>query len=602
MSGSNGAPGAVNFSITAQDDVSAKFDKISKRVDGLTKNVNKTQKSFGALALKDMSGLAKRVDGLAEGSVKMSAGLLRAVEPLAVITSAATLAGASRLVSIWADWGSQLLFTSQNIGITATALQTWQNGAQLAGASASALSNGMQALGQNMWNAIGGRAPQITAAMQMLGIHWQNMNGSAKSVNDVLPQIADKIKALHNPFAQAAVATSLLGSAGMDLLPFLRLGAQGIAEYNAKAAAYGVTSIAGVAAANQLRMSQTGLMLAMQGLGLTIAQNVAPVLIPMIGHMRDWVAANRNWIASDITKHVKELGTAIKNIDWKDINNFLAMMTGKSQLSNMLNGLNAGAADSGKGIHDAISWLGTETGSGATSMGDVPILRQIGGLFRQHLSQAAAGVRDQGMAYFESQGWSKAHAASIMANVQGESAFNPAAVNPTSGASGLFQWLGGRASLFKNVFGVSPDQATPQQQFAFAQYELTHTETSSAAALHNSRSAGDGAVAFNNAFERNNNNPIALLNRYNNAQYIDGLVPTSSGSPDSMLKLPSGKEVNIGSGDGSASAQDPGRGATVTVDSNHRNAPPRSPVTPKSSNPTVKTGTVKVEQAMLTTF
>ena len=42
--------------------------------------------------------------------------------------------------------------------------------------------------------------------------------------------------------------------------------------------------------------------------------------------------------------------------------------------------------------------------------------------------------------------------------------------------------------------------------------------------------------------------------------------------------------------------------ATVTIDINHKNAPPGSTVTAKSSNSNVKTGTVKVEQAMLTTF
>ena len=151
----------------------------------------------------------------------------RVIEPLGVITGAASIAGLVRLTTVWADWGSQLLFTAQNIGITATNLQTLQGAATLAGSSATSLSSGMATLGENMWNATGGRAPQVVAAMQMLHINWQNMNRTAKSTADVLPQIADRIKALQNPYAQAAIATALFGSAGTDLLPFLRLGSKG---------------------------------------------------------------------------------------------------------------------------------------------------------------------------------------------------------------------------------------------------------------------------------------------------------------------------------------------------------------------------------------
>jgi hypothetical protein len=55
-------------------------------------------------------------------------------------------------------------------------------------------------------------------------------------------------------------------------------------------------------------------------------------------------------------------------------------------------------------------------------------------------------------------------AAAIMANIQAESAGNPNAVNPTSGAAGLFQMLGGEAADFKRRMGVDVGNATLQQQ------------------------------------------------------------------------------------------------------------------------------------------
>ena len=263
MSGSG--PGAVNFTITAQDDVSSKFDKIKKRVEGLTKNVDKTQKSFGALALQDLSGLNKRVSLVADGAVKMAAGLLEAVEPLAVITSAASLAGVVRLSQAWADMGSKILFASQNIGMNTQQFQVVTNAGELAGVSIISMTSGLQALGQNMWNAVGGRDPAFMASMKMLHLNFRDTNGSIKSYSSLLPQIADKIQALHNPFAQAAVATELFGSAGTDMLPFLRQGAAGIAKLEAAAAANGTMTVQQINQANQLRESYTSLGQALDG-------------------------------------------------------------------------------------------------------------------------------------------------------------------------------------------------------------------------------------------------------------------------------------------------------------------------------------------------
>ena len=48
--------------------------------------------------------------------------------------------------------------------------------------------------------------------------------------------------------------------------------------------------------------------------------------------------------------------------------------------------------------------------------------------------------------FFVSKGLQPAQIAGIMANIKAESSFNPRAVNSSSGAKGLFQWLGGRAA------------------------------------------------------------------------------------------------------------------------------------------------------------
>jgi hypothetical protein len=311
------AGNAIAITITAVDQASERLEAINKRIAGMGAPVVRLQRSFERFS--DASGITKLSKGFADlgrGSLTAFHNVARVVEPLAAITGAASIAGMVKLTTAWADFGSQLGFTARGLGISASALQTFQGAAQLAGTSSSALTSGLQTLGENMYNAVGGRAPEITAAFRYLHLSFQNADGSARSVSAVLPEIADRIKAIQNPFAQAAVATALFGGAAAQMLPFLRLGSAGMAEYEDRVRRYGVMNAAGVTAANNMRIAQAGLTLAVQGLGNAVAQQLAPVLDPLLNQMSEWIARNREWIATGIGRAVQQFATWIQSVNW----------------------------------------------------------------------------------------------------------------------------------------------------------------------------------------------------------------------------------------------------------------------------------------------
>lgn len=605
--------------------------------------VQKLQKAFGRFSsASGITKLAKGFGDLGRGSLSAFRNVARVVDPLAAITGAASIAGMVKLTEAWADFGSQLGFTAQRLGITASALQSFQGGARLAGSSASSLASGMQTLGQNMYNAVGGRAPEITAGFQYLHLSFQNVNGSARSVSEMLPEIADKIKGISDPFAQAAVATALFGGAGEDLLPFLRLGSAGIAKYNAEARRYGVLNAAGVTAANNMRMAQVSLSLAVQGLGNSIAQRLAPVIDPLLGQMSEWIARNRDWIATGIGKAVQDFATWLMAVNWQQVGQGimnvasaigsivgflgrwgkaapdLAIFMGGSWLASMLIPF-ATIAASIAGITSslvALPLLAAATAaalliafkpdaSGTTAQGTYGVLNghptfipttgaiseTTGGyvtqggrqVYRQTAS-AAAGVRNQGMNYFMSQGWSKAHAAAIMGNVQAESSFNPNAdsVDRNTGLHhrGLFQDDPSRWAKLTSLYGPNP---TAIQQFQFAQSELMGSEKATALALNNSPDAMTGAMAFDTGFERSGDDYARQQSRGANALFIGGM---SSYGP----------AANIG--DGSAGAGGTASPAKVTIDLNHTNPPDGTTATVSSNSPNVTVGKVKITKSL----
>ena len=109
---------------------------------------------------------------------------------------------------------------------------------------------------------------------------------------------------------------------------------------------------------------------------------------------------------------------------------------------------------------------------------------------------------DVAMKYFQSQGWSEAQAAGIVANLQAESNFKADVPGDGGQAYGIAQWHPDRQANFKQSSGHSIQGSTFNEQLQFVQWELTHTETATANALRGANSAGEAAAIFCRLYER----------------------------------------------------------------------------------------------------
>lgn len=123
-------------------------------------------------------------------------------------------------------------------------------------------------------------------------------------------------------------------------------------------------------------------------------------------------------------------------------------------------------------------------------------------------------------------GFSKAATAGIMGNIELESGYDPDALNDSSGAYGLFQWLGDRKSLLyerAEIYGVAVNSIAFQMEYFY--YELTEGGESSCFSTYTDLSGLDAfksltdpeqaAILFEAAFERSGG--AALSERINYA-------------------------------------------------------------------------------------
>lgn len=115
----------------------------------------------------------------------------------------------------------------------------------------------------------------------------------------------------------------------------------------------------------------------------------------------------------------------------------------------------------------------------------------------------------QAVKYFVAQGWKDFQAAAIVGNLMQESNLKPTAVNSSSGAYGIAQWLGSRLDALHGQANWS----TLQAQLAFVQAELNGPEQAAADALRATTTLADATMTVRTKYERCGESEAADANR-----------------------------------------------------------------------------------------
>ena len=201
-----------------------------------------------------------------------------------------SVAGFAAMIKNAIDAADQLNKLSQKIGISVEALSTLRFAAQLSDVSLETLQKGIKGLSQNIAEAntgIGDGAQVFDA----LGISVKNADGSMKSTEAVLLQMADVFANLEDGAVKTALAVKLFGKSGMDMIPFLNQGAAGINQLTAEAERLGLKlTIETARSAEAFNDNLTALKASSSSLGIALARDFLPELTNITNAMRE--AAN----------------------------------------------------------------------------------------------------------------------------------------------------------------------------------------------------------------------------------------------------------------------------------------------------------------------
>lgn len=223
------------------------------------------------------------------------------------------IAGAAALyaTNAYADYTGTINDQMKATGLSAEALQGWayaakQNGIEaekfFAAMRIGSKTIGLAAVGQ-------GKAVQV---LQAFGIGLKDNTGKLRTMDALLPEIADKIAALKSPQLQAAAASQLFGKSGMDMLPFLTQGSAGIKAMTDRARELGlVLDGDAIKAGDDLGDTMDELRGAMLGVRNTAFKELAPTLIVLARTVTDLIVRNRPEITAFARAFAEKLPTAI---------------------------------------------------------------------------------------------------------------------------------------------------------------------------------------------------------------------------------------------------------------------------------------------------
>ena len=154
--------------------------------------------------------------------------------------------------------------------------------------------------------------------------------------------------------------------------------------------------------------------------------------------------------------------------------------------------------------------------------------------------------------FFRSKGLGHAQIAAIMANIKAESNFNPNAVNASSGASGLFQWLGGRLDALKRMAkSRGRDWTDIQTQLDYAWEEIQGSgwngKTDQKDQFMSTTDAKQAAILFCTYFERTGNSADATKRAGYAEKYYSTIM--NAMNPQGPMGYPAGAGTGGGATD-----------------------------------------------------
>lgn len=266
----------IQVILRAKDEISGEFDKVSKKMGSVNKNLMMVGAAAGAM-------------------------------------SAAVLLPIKKTMSEMSQFGDYMAKTSARTGIATDTLVQLSFVAERVGTNFDRLTNGLKRLAGHVYDANRGLATS-EELFEDLGISIYQADGSMKSMEELLFDVSDAMAKMDDPTKKLGIAVKLFGRSGQELIPILSQGREGFKSLMKEAKALGFTM-----STEQGKMWEeyvdrmTDVQAAMKGVKMQIAADLAPTITNLMERVSKAIAGFSAWIREHpkLTKAVLWLAIAI---------------------------------------------------------------------------------------------------------------------------------------------------------------------------------------------------------------------------------------------------------------------------------------------------
>jgi TP901 family phage tail tape measure protein len=247
---------------------------------GYTTALNKSQKqtdTFGGYIEKNSAKIKKM------GIVMTAAGGL-------------IVAGLGKMISSATKLGDTFNKMSIRTGASTKMLSALRFAAQQSGASLEIVEKGFTRLSKNMFDSTLGLA-EAKRGFEALGITVTDNNGELKATDAVFLELAEKFKGMKDGAEKSAIANTIFGRSGVQLIPILNQGKEGIAKLTEEAERLGIVfSTDDAQAAADLTDDMNSLSKSFEGAFKTLSVQMMPILSGIANSITGVITKITAWI------------------------------------------------------------------------------------------------------------------------------------------------------------------------------------------------------------------------------------------------------------------------------------------------------------------
>jgi len=199
-------------------------------------------------------------------------------------------------------------------GESAENLQKWSFAAELGGASAKSFTTGLKKISQAAYEASRG-TKTYTDLFKAVGVEWDAGGGRLRKLTPMIMDMADKFQTMTDTTKKAALASQLLGRAGMEMIPMLNMGSKAIKEQfqllEDLGAVMGGDLIKASATFNDQLLVLTKILDAIK---ISFGNVFIPMLNRVVGGMISWWKANKDLILQNMEKVFTDMAGALNDM------------------------------------------------------------------------------------------------------------------------------------------------------------------------------------------------------------------------------------------------------------------------------------------------